>query len=280
MSIFYIEEHTSCGNYISDYKVGFKYYKVAEGEDIALSDNDLHCLFFLVEGSVDLIYESRHYEVQKDTLCFIPISSKYSMKATSDALILLNYFNRPIDLCEKLALESLSQFYESGVHNPVLEIRKPLRNFLDSMMFYLDNGIYCKHFHEIKQKELFFLLRYFYSKDEVASLFAPIISSNVDFKNMVLGNYLHANSVKELAGICHYSLSSFNRRFKESFSENPYIWLQNQRVKYIAGKLSDKHTPFGQIIDEFRFSSPSHFTIFCKKHLNATPSQYRKEHLK
>jgi AraC-like DNA-binding protein len=86
--------------------------------------------------------------------------------------------------------------------------------------------------------------------------------------------------VKELANICNYSLSSFNRLFKKNFKENPYLWLQNQKLKYITGRLSDKNIPLGQIIDEFRFSSPSHFTIFCKKHLNLTPSQFRKQHIK
>ncbi|MDR1437190.1 MAG: helix-turn-helix domain-containing protein [Candidatus Symbiothrix sp.] len=51
-------------------------------------------------------------------------------------------------------------------------------------------------------------------------------------------------------------------------------------MKYITGKLANKNIPFSQIIDEFGFSSPAHFTIYCKKHLNVTPSQFRKSHTK
>ena len=280
MSVFYIEEHTSCSYYISDYSIGFQNCVINKGEFIVPANKTNHCLFFLISGSVNLSYESNTYNVKKDTIWFVPMSSEYKIYANSDARLVMNYFNKPIDLCEKAALESLSVLLDQKSHTSMLKINKPMKRFLSSMLYYMNEGVYCKHFHEIKQKELFHLLRYFYTKREIAGLFAPIISRNLDFKNIVLANYLRANSVKELAQICNYSLSSFNRVFKKNFQENPYLWLQNQKLKYIIGRLSDKSIPLSQIIDEFHFSSPSHFTIFCKKHLNLTPSEFRKQHIK
>ena len=280
MSVFYLDEHRACSNYVSDYNIGFKSCQIKQGESVVPSDKEHHCLFFLINGHIDLSYESQIYHLKKDTAWFIPMSSGYKIYANTDATFIMNYFNKPIDLCEKAALENLSILLEQKSHTPLLQINKPLKKFLSTLIFYMGEGVFCKHFHEIKQKELFFILRYFYTKREIANLFAPIISRNLDFKNVVLANYLNASSVKELAHICNYSLSSFNRIFKKNFQENPYLWLQNQKIKYITGRLSDKNIPLGQIIDEFRFSSPSHFTIFCKKHLNLTPSQYRKQHIK
>ncbi|MDR3218831.1 MAG: AraC family transcriptional regulator [Dysgonamonadaceae bacterium] len=280
MSIFYLDEHTACGNYISDYTVGFKNYHIPQGDYFVPANKEHHYLFFVSKGRAELHYESKVYSLKKDMVCFIPISSDYKLYAETDTNIIINYFNKPIDLCEKLALENLNAYVDQKVHIPILKVNQPMKKFLSSLTFYINEGIFCKHFHEIKQKELFCIFRYFYSKKEIAGLFAPIISKNIDFKNMVLSNYLHACSVKELANICNYSLSSFNRIFKKNFNENPYTWLQNQKLKYITGKLSDKNIPLGQIIDEFRFSSPSHFTIFCKKHLHVTPSQFRKQYIK
>ena len=279
MSVFYLDEHRSCSNYISDYNIGFKSCQIKKGEFIVPANKDHHCLFFLTGGCVELSYDSHNFNLKKDTVWFIPMSSEYKICANSDANIIMNYFNKPIDLCEKTALESLSVLFDQKLSTSMLRINKQLKKFLSTMIFYMNEGAYCKHFHEIKQKELFYILRYFYTKREIAGLFAPIISKNLDFKNIVLANYLHASSVKELAQICNNSLSSFNRNFKKNFQENPYTWLQNQKVKYIIGRLSDKSIPLGQIIDEFRFSSPSHFTIFCKKHLNLTPSQFRKQNI-
>jgi len=279
MSVFYLDEHRACSSYISDYNIGFKNCQIKQGEFLVPANKEHHCLFFLVNGRIDLYYESQTYHLRKDTVWFIPMSSDYKISADTDASIIMNYFNKPIDFCEKAALENLSAFLEHKPSTSMLRINKPLKKFLFSLIFYMNEGIACKHFHEIKQKELLFLLRYFYTKREIAGLFAPIISKSLDFNNIVLANYLNASSVKELAQICNYSLSSFNRLFKKNFKENPYIWLQNQKIKYITGRLSDKTIPLGQIIDEFRFSSPSHFTIFCKKHLNLTPSQFRKQHI-
>ena len=279
MSVFYLDEHKACGNYISDYNVGFKNCQIKQGEFIIPANKEYHCLFFLINGRIDLYYDAQIYHLRKDTVWFIPMSSDYKISAGTDATLLMNYFNKPIDFCEKSAMESLSVFLEQKTYTSMLRVNKPLKKFLLNLVFYMNEGIYCKHFHEIKQKELLFILRYFYTKRDLAGLFAPIISKNLDFKNTVLANYLNASSVKELAQICNYSLSSFNRTFKKNFEENPYIWLQNQKIKYITGRLSDKSIPLGQIIDEFRFSSPSHFTIFCKKHLNLTPSQFRKQHI-
>ena len=280
MSVFYLEEHQTCRSYISDYNIGFKSSQIKQGEFIIPSNREHHCLFFLISGRIELHYESQIHDLPENSVWFVPMSSNYKICASTDALLVMNYFNKPVDFCEKAALQDLSLLLDPQSPAPVLQINEPLKKFLSTMIFYMDEGVFCKHFHEIKQKELFYILRYFYTKKEVAGLLAPIISKDLDFRNIVLANYVKANSVKELAQICHYSLSSFNRIFKLNFKENPYIWLQNQKIKYIMGRLSDKNVPLSQIIDEFRFSSPGHFTIFCKKHLNLTPSQFRKQHCK
>jgi AraC-like DNA-binding protein len=278
MKLLYLNEHLSCSNYVSDYNIGFKHYPIPAGEYFESSDKNYNCLLFLINGSIHVYYESQEYCLKKNAIVFIPLSSEYKIYADTDASIVINYFNKPVDLCEKLALEKLSSFLGTKSDTTILKMKAPLKNFITSLIFYLSKGASCKHFHEIKQKELFFILRFFYSREEIAGLFSPIISQNLDFKNLVLSNYPNVNSVKELAKMCNYSLSSFNRTFKNNFNENPYIWLQNQKLKHITGKLSDKNIPFSRIIDEFGFSSPAHFTVYCKKHLHLTPSQFRKMH--
>jgi AraC-like DNA-binding protein len=280
MKLLYAEEHVSCSEYVSDYNVGFKHYRAQKGECFVFSNTDYNCLFFCLNGDITISFEEKNYFLTKNTIGFFPLCPEYKIQAMTNADIIIHYFDKPVDLCEKLALESLSSFIGKKAHTPLMRIKSPLKIFLTSMIFYLDQGASCKHLHEIKQKEMFFILRFFYTKEEVAGLFAPIITQNLDFKNKVLTNYLNINSVKELAEICNYSLSSFNRNFKNNFQENPYIWLQNQKLKYITVKLANKNVPFSQIIDEFKFSSPAHFTIYCKKHLHLTPTQFRRENTK
>jgi len=219
MSVFYLEEHRACRNYISDYSIGFKACPIKQGECITSFDKKSHCLFFLIAGSIDIYYESQTHRLNKGKVWLVPMSSDFKIQANADSLLVINYFNKPIDSCEKSALESLAALIDQSVPLCLLQVNKPLKSFLSSMIFYLKEGSYCKHFHEIKQKELFYILRYFYTKKEIASLFAPILSKNLDFKNIVLANYLYAGSVKELAQMCNCSLSTFNRLFKNNFRD-------------------------------------------------------------
>lgn len=59
-----------------------------------------------------------------------------------------------------------------------LEIRHPLNEFIDLLVFCLKSGMNCAHLHEIKHKEFFLYLRGFYTKEEIVQLFFPIMGKN------------------------------------------------------------------------------------------------------
>ncbi|PXV67390.1 AraC-like DNA-binding protein [Dysgonomonas alginatilytica] len=277
MSILYLEEHSSCSNYISDFCSSFKHYILNKGRFLYSKEKGYHCILFMLHGKISVSIDSQRYILEKNTSIFIPLHSAYQISTLLDSTFIISYFDKPIDLCEKTALESL-KFTEPEPCNtsPVLKLKEPFELFLSSLELYLKEGASCKHFHAIKQKEMFFIFRYFYTRNEVYSFFKTIISRDLDFKSTVLQNYSNVTSVKELAEKCNYSLSSFNRCFKDNFNESPSIWLQTQKIKHIKIKLNNKNISFSQIINEFNFSSPSHFTVFCRKHLHLTPSEYRK----
>ncbi|MDR1562456.1 MAG: helix-turn-helix transcriptional regulator [Dysgonamonadaceae bacterium] len=278
MSILYLDEHKSCRNYLSDFNIGFKSISLPAGEVFTPDNRFYHCLLFMMSGEASLSYNARTFLLKKDTMCFIPISANCSFKAEEEISFIVNYFNRPVNLCEKEAIEGLSEYLDGAELNPVMRINTAMKLFLSSMNFYLQNGTACKHFYEVKHQELLFVLRYFYDKPSLAGFFKPIISNNFDFRNLVLENCSKAASVKELAALCKCSISSFSRMFNINFGENPYQWMQNRKMKHIIVKLANKNIPFIDIIDEFGFSSPGHFTTYCKRHLNKTPSKFRREH--
>jgi AraC-like DNA-binding protein len=278
MNTFYLDEHLACHNYISDLNIGFTHYHISKGEYYVSSHANNHYLFFFVKGDSTLSFESQEYDVKENTIGFFPIASKYKIYAKTDVEVIVHYFDKPIDLYEQAALEKLTPYVNKESYTPVMKLKLPLKTFLNSLLFYLNNSVSGEHYYELKQKELFFILLRFYTKEEVAALFAPIICQNLDFRNVILKNYMNVQSVKELARICNHSLSSFNRKFKINFNESPYKWMQNKRLKYIVKELENKDISLGEIIDEFKFSSPAHFTFYCKKHLNVTPSQFRKQH--
>ncbi len=84
-------------------------------------------------------------------------------------------------------------------------------------------------------------------------------------KKLIEDNCLHVKSVAELAQICGYSVSSFKRAFKEIFDEPIYQWILGKKADRLKERLSGEEVNLKEIIYEFGFfSSPAHFTKFCK----------------
>ncbi|MCD8270337.1 MAG: hypothetical protein LUD46_19140 [Parabacteroides sp.] len=75
--------------------------------------------------------------------------------------------------------------------------------------------------HEVKQLELFLLLRGFYKKEELANLFYSIIGQSIDFRSLVMENYLKVDHVDELAQIARMGRTNFNNKFVKSLAHLP-----------------------------------------------------------
>ena len=121
------------------------------------------------------------------------------------------------------------------------------------------------------------MMKTFYSRLEIARFLKPILNQGTDFKAFIIKNYMDAKNVEELAELCNLSVRSLTRKFKIHFNDSPYRWMLKQKSHQIKILLADKKVPLQQIIKEYGFSSPAHFTTYCKKHFGITPSLYRKE---
>ncbi|MGL5262303.1 MAG: helix-turn-helix domain-containing protein, partial [Bacteroides sp.] len=157
-----------------------------------------------------------------------------------------------------------------------LPIKEGMQRVLSSMDFYLDNRLQCRHLHSIKLQEVFFTFRGFYKKEDMISFFAPILNKTVDFKDFVIANYQKVKTVEELSSLYGCSLRSFNRKFKQHFDDSPYNWMLRQKAKHVKAQLLTPGIEFSEIIKEFKFSSASHFSTYCKKQFGVTPRDIRK----
>ncbi|GHT21862.1 transcription regulator [Bacteroidia bacterium] len=277
MNILNLDEHTSCCNYGCAYKNGFKSYKFVRGQELSVGSDHFNRILFVLKGEVTLYTETGTYSVTKDVIRFLPANSAYRMVAVADAKIIVNYFEQTVELCNSFSMDKLVPLLSCDTDKePTLAPNTMLTDFLNTLVIYFDNNANCKLLHEIKQKELFFIFRFFYQGKDLATFLAPIIGDHLTFKKNVLNNYTKITSVKELARSCNCSMSSFIRHFRAAFNEQPLVWLQEQKLAMIMKMLSNHDIPLFKIIDELGFSSASHFTGFCKRYLGMTPSQYRK----
>ncbi|MDR2118246.1 MAG: AraC family transcriptional regulator [Tannerellaceae bacterium] len=278
MQLLYVEEHLSCKNYVSDYHIGFSYHEAKEGEKLRSTDKYYNYFIFLLEGETMIsCNEFRNHLCKGGEMVLIAQDSDSVADAITDVKYILLSFDNQFTLCDQLALESLhSNDRKPPIFNKI-DIRSPMRAVLDSILFYLEHKIQCRHLFSIKQKEVFLIFRAFYTKEEMARFLAPMLNRNLDFKAFVLQHYHEVKTVEELAGLCKMSVRSFNRKFNEYFDDSPYSWMLKQKSRHIKTRLADGKIKFGAIIKEYGFSSPAHFTTYCKKQFGESPSNLRKK---
>ncbi|MDR0430852.1 MAG: AraC family transcriptional regulator [Tannerellaceae bacterium] len=264
--------------YNSDFCIEFNIKQERKGKTIQIKEMHLNHLLFILEGELNISYnEFRNHLCTAGDMIFISRDPSLVAETYTEVSYLLLSFNNQIQLLEQLELGDLKEYAsERNIFNK-LDIRPPLQGVLDSLLFYKRNKINSQLLDEAKQKEIFLVLKTFYTKQELSRFLKPILNQEMDFKAFVIKHYTNAKNVEELAQVCNLSIRSLTRKFKIYFDDSPYRWMLKQKSHHVRDMLADKKIPMQQIIKEYGFSSPAHFTTYCKKHFGMTPSAFRKE---
>lgn len=89
----------------------------------------------------------------------------------------------------------------------------------------------------------------------------------------VESNLLKKLTLKELAFLCHMSVSTFKREFEKHYSESPIKWFQNKRLEHAHYLLHQKHKKSSEIYFEVGYENLSSFIQAYKSKYNKTPKQ-------
>lgn len=94
--------------------------------------------------------------------------------------------------------------------------------------------------------------------------------------NHVQAHYGRVLKVEELAGLCHLSVSQFQREFRSCFRCTPLEYVLGVRLLMARSRLSQGEDPLGVIALECGFYDQSHFTRAFRKANGVTPSEFRR----
>lgn len=158
-----------------------------------------------------------------------------------------------------------------------LNIIPPLKNFVDGIRMSLENGVFCRLFWTIKEKELMFLMNCYYSHPELLIFLTPALNSLNRFKTFVQRNYYKVRTVEELALLGGYGVITFRRLFKEEYGEPAYRWMNRQKQEHILYDLTYRNLSISEIANKYQFESLSQFSNFCKKYLGGSPREIIKK---
>jgi len=164
-----------------------------------------------------------------------------------------------------------SQFTATIVHNTNF-----LEGYFHSMLNYF-RGINRPpdQILVLKLKEL--LITIMNSDPLLSSYFGNIANSvRPSLTQIMEQNFCFNLKLEDFAALCHRSLSTFKRDFRQEYDMSPGRWLLQRRVHHAARLIANSELSFSQIAYESGFEDLSHFSRAFKKIMGSSPSGYKK----
>lgn len=215
---------------------------------------------------------------KKNEIAFIPAGSSYSTTVKTPSHLIVCWFSNDIKPFNRIYLESLSKYKKDITYSyNTLPFQGEIKTFLKLLNEYLEGGVRHKHLQELKLQELFILFKAYYTKEQLAAFFHPILSQDTDFSHFVLSNYRKVANVEEFARLAHISLSAFNRKFKKHFNKSVYQWMLHRKTADVLDDIQSTNKSFLTISLDWNFSSQAHLTKFIKQQCGLSPSQIREK---
>ena len=238
-----------------------------------------HQIAFLMKGRIE--YKISGYAKEEFTegrFLFVPIGRRIYYEATEDCLLCIVRITSGLQLCSTFSVEQLYDEEKQKEISPasvLLETNSRLWHFLDGLRDTCSDGIMCRYFFEGKIKEMFVLLRAYYSDEQLRDFFLPVLSSDTNFSERIRGNFHNYNSVNDMISDVNMTHRQFTRRFRRVFSQAPRDWMKQEKTRRIHEEICNTTKPYKQIADEFGFTNPSCLYRFCRENLGATPNELR-----
>lgn len=264
--------------------VGFKYREIHSDVDSVLQKQQLYTLthnaiFFILEGGLEISWDNSDYvkfgtrelyflpRGANVSACIVGENVKYIAAQLDNDLDNTYTFNSMLDI----------KLYPESYRFAPLPIKEPMMPFLDSVKYYIINGIDNPRLHNIKFLELNILFKSCYTREELANLFYPISKIVSKFNMFILDNYHVEISIDELAQKANMSRSTFDRTFKKNFGMTPHKWIDIQTSMLIHQKASEPNVTVKDIMYEVGVQNSSQFTQLCKRLFGVVPSKLIQE---
>ena len=108
--------------------------------------------------------------------------------------------------------------------------------------------------------------------DFLASMFKPYYAR---FEDVIKNNLYTDLGLEELAKLCHMSLSSFKRKFRDVYSESPGKYMTRLKIEKAKTLLKLQDLPVSEIVFQAGFNSISAFNRAFKAETGQSPTEFR-----
>ena len=253
------------------------------GDHYAKEGMELPTLVFPLMGDMTVSTASAVGQaVSGGQMFLVSASDNFYAQATTDALVLSCSFDRDVPQCNRFSFDQLQRFMTPDTQRrkeelTLLPIHNLLLRELEETRIALSSGLTCNHYQRLKKDLLFVLLRSFYNKEQLAALFAHMLSGEYnDFKAKVMQVYPHIETALELMHELNMSATAFNRKFQKAFGYSARQWLIQKKKEKLFRDIVMTNITITELAYKYNFTV-NYMTAFCREHFGKSPTQLRSE---
>jgi len=255
--------------------VDYVQLKAGQKKEGTLSSTEI---ILVTEGEFLLSYD--HFldkKVNTGKILLLPPGCHFTIRAETSVSVLIFRIKEAIRLCEGYSINQIAVKKEIPENElNYLDIKPSIENYISFLKDNMEGGLKHEEYLKLKTEELFFLLRSYYTAEELGRFFRPLLSSDVQFHQFVLRYYRDIKTVREFAALSNCSVSNFDKKFRIAFGTSAYQWMQQKKVELLYYEISATDKSLGQIAKEQKFLSLPQFNDYCKKHFGYPPGKMRK----
>ena len=207
-------------------------------------------LLIVLKGSACLSFgHVTNKTIQKGDILLLPAFKHIGFNIEENTSVLAFRLNPSVRFCDHFSIDSLSGVINKNTKKSFLVIKanKRISAYINSLIPCLMDGLTCQYFLELKTKELFFILRAYNTKSDLAAFFSPMITKNSDFYTFVLDNYKTLKTIKKMANKANISVSGFEKCFKRVFGTTFGNWTKEQMRENLYYEITRTKKSFREI---------------------------------
>lgn len=160
---------------------GFSYLITRSDEVFSNLNETYNYLFFLVKGKIRVEYNNQQNIISSGEMFFVTGKSGSSITLLNDSEVVVYAFSNKSNLCASFTDEEFKEAQGKGILIPSgLKMVNPLQHYLNLIIFYIDDNLFCEDLLKIKEQELFMIINEFYTKEQLILFFYPEISTSID----------------------------------------------------------------------------------------------------
>jgi AraC family transcriptional regulator, exoenzyme S synthesis regulatory protein ExsA len=245
------------------------------------SENEA-CFIFVTKGEFQVRSQTEIFQVNRETSLLAKCLNYYYETNQSQGKIAENVEVVGVMLYPEL-IRDLFDFDIYKSHHQVdfnlkqVQVSKLLEHFRDSIIILLENPeLADEELIKNKLREFVILMTKTINAPSELDFLAAMFKPNFAKFEEVIQSNLYANlSLDELANLCHMSLSTFKRKFKEVYNESPSKYLNKKKINKSIELLKEGDSRISDIAYDLGFDSLTTFNRVFKQQTGKNPSGHR-----